>query len=156
MQNQKLEEYIGELFESLNPGFKTLEITYTDCKKLVNQYGTDIGHLDMQSQNAFEALVSRFARLSDILVKQILVAIDELEGYEEGSPIDVLNRAEKKNIIESAAKFRELRALRNKISHEYSLNELNEIYVKVLDYVPMIIDTFHKAEQYTIKILGKD
>ena len=71
-------------------------------------------------QDSLESLTARFARLSDLFVQQVFRIRDRLEGLEEGSPLDRLNRAEKRGWIDDVETWREIRELRNRISHEYA------------------------------------
>lgn len=69
--------------------------------------------------DAIEMLASRFSRTTDFLVNKVLRAIDRYELEPEGSLIDVINRAEKRGLVESARVLREMKELRNEIVHEY-------------------------------------
>ena len=64
-------------------------------------------------------MTSRFARLSDIIIQKLLRGLDRYELEPSGSTIDVINRAERRGLIDSAGCWRDLRELRNEIAHEY-------------------------------------
>ncbi len=66
-----------------------------------------------ESLERLEALAARFARLAYILVQKLFQAIDAIELVDEGSLLDRLARMEKRGLIESAAKWRQIRELRN-------------------------------------------
>jgi len=55
-----------------------------------------------------ENLASRFSRLADIFVQKFLRSLDLYEFTDGGSLIDILNRAEKRGLIESTEPFRGL------------------------------------------------
>lgn len=108
----------------------------------------DFGSLTPQQNREIEALTARFERAQDFFVTKILRIIDVIEG-EEGTTLDVLNRAEKRRLIESAAAFREMRALRNKIAHEYAGYGPADVARAVLDFVPALLDAFGRARGYS-------
>ncbi len=97
----------------------------------------------------------RFARLEDIMLQKVFRVIDILEGIELGSPIDVANRAEKRGLIESSHKFREIRELRNEITHEYAVTDLPEIARQLLDYTPELLKAVNQAQKYGIDLLNR-
>ena len=66
-----------------------------------------------------EAFASRFARMQDTVVDRLLPRLWSLEGTRSGSAIDSLNRAERAGLITSAARWLEIRGLRNAMVHEY-------------------------------------
>jgi uncharacterized protein with HEPN domain len=94
-----------------------------------------------------EAMTARFNRARYIFVAKTLRLIDVLEGT-EGTTIDVLNRSEKRRIIESASAFRKMKVLRNTIAHEYSGYSPEDVAKDVLDLVPILLDAFERARQY--------
>lgn len=66
-----------------------------------------------------ENLCSRFGRTVDLVTNKIFRSIDKVELEEGGTLIDVVNRAEKRGLINSANEIREMKDLRNQIVHEY-------------------------------------
>lgn len=84
----------------------------------------------------FEALTTRFARVVDILVRQTLRTIDEMEGQEPALPIDRIQRAEKRGWVAAAADLVAARGLRNRIAHEYDAEEWRLIARAVYALVP--------------------
>ena len=96
----------------------------------------------------FESLTSRFSRASDLLVQKIFGLLDALESEDRGSVIDRINRAEKRGIVQSAATFREMREVRNRIAHEYADENLSELFQKVLHFTPALIETLPSLEDY--------
>ena len=103
----------------------------------------------------FEAMTSRFARLSDIFIQKILRLIDEIELETDGTVRDRINRAEKKGIIEDAAIFIEIRILRNSISHEYIVEALRDIFKKIIEYTPYLINGVNNLKKYSGKYINK-
>lgn len=90
---------------------------------------------------SFEALTSRFARLSDIIIQKILRLFDELDLEEPGTVRDRINRAEKKGIIASADDFIQIRILRNEIAHEYKPEAVGKIFMQVMKLAPPLLES---------------
>lgn len=87
----------------------------------------------------FENLTSRFARTTDLIVNKVLRSIDSVEFLEAGSAIDAANRAEKRGIIDSVYRLRDLKDLRNEIAHEYETDDLGNLFSAVLSAVPELL-----------------
>lgn len=79
----------------------------------------------------------RFSKLQDYMGEKLFPEVLNVLGntHESLSYIDILNALEKNRVLESAAKWRELRNLRNKISHEYPnyYKEQCETLNKIMD-----------------------
>ena len=131
---------------AMDSAASVLNDSYQRCKKLVikSEYSVD-------ESEKFEALTSRFARLSDILLQKVLRSLFIVELEEEGSVRDRINKAEKKGLIDDARKFISLRELRNEIAHDYRLKDIIDLYEKVLIKVPELLDVVQKLHQYVIK-----
>lgn len=73
----------------------------------------DLAYLDM--------FTTRFSKLQDYMGEKLFPAVVNIlaNTSESLSYIDILNKLEKNHILQSSMKWRELRDLRNKISHEY-------------------------------------
>lgn len=98
--------------------------------------------------DAFEALTSRFARVSDILLQKFFRALDVVELAEGGTLLDVFLRAEKRGLVESADQFLEIRELRNEISHEYAAEDLAALFEAVLHKSPELIAAVERSMHY--------
>ncbi|MCK4620860.1 MAG: hypothetical protein KAT62_01465 [Desulfuromonadales bacterium] len=112
----------------------------------------DYTHDDL---DRFEALTSRFARLSDILIQKTFRLIDEIDLESTGTVRDRINRAEKKGLIDSADIFVEIRMLRNDIAHEYLPEAIRDIYARVLDLTPSLLDCVKRVTEYGERVLQK-
>lgn len=100
---------------------------------------------------SFESLTGRFARLSDILIQKILRLIDQMDLDTEGTVRDRINRAEKKELISSSDVFVEIRQVRNDIAYEYLPEAIQEIFVKVLELTPQLLDGVARTVNYCEK-----
>jgi hypothetical protein len=88
-----------------------------------------------------DAFVARFSRLQDTLGAALLPRLLEASLEPVGTVLDNLNRAERLGWVRSAPDWAELRALRNRMVHEYVrepqdlVDALNAAHVGVADLV---------------------
>lgn len=139
------EAFRKELAELKN-ACSVLEYSYQKCRKIDVPLG-----LSDEELESFEALTSRFARLSDIIIQKIFRYIDTLDLEQQGTVRDRINRAEKKGIIESADDFIEIRLLRNEISHEYQSETIYAIFEKVKELTPVLLKSVPEILDYSRK-----
>jgi hypothetical protein len=103
----------------------------------------DIGNkpdYSFEEMETFDSLTSKFSRTSDIFLQKIIRALWELLHEDKMPLIDILNRAEKLQIIHSADDMLEIRDIRNQVAHEYIPEAIQEL-------VPDIIDISKALEQ---------
>lgn len=146
---------LAKLCKTIEDATQILEKSYEETKNLdLNKYET-AEEIEWETLKDIEMLCSRFSRLSDIYIQNLLRLIDELELIYEGSIIDRLNRAEKRELISSAEIFIEIRGLRNDISHEYLPEVLIDIFKDSIKYSPELIKACKKAVNYAKERLLK-
>lgn len=146
MNSSNIKEVMKQLLEELDKASEVLHYSYKKC--------SDIGlKPDMTNDEleSFEALTSRFARLSDIIIQKILRYFDILDLENEGTVRDRINRAEKKRIINSADEFIEIRILRNEIAREYKAQTVYEIYESALSLTPVLLKSVDNIYSYSSK-----
>jgi hypothetical protein len=80
----------------------------------------------------FENLSSRFSRTVDFLIRKVFRSIDDVEFENQGTLIDVVNNAHKRNLFQSINEIREIKDLRNSIAHEYIDDELQKLFEELL------------------------
>lgn len=97
---------------------------------------------------SFESFTGRFARLSDILIQKIFRLVDELDLDTQGTIRDRINRAEKKELIDSSDIFIEIRIIRNDIAHEYLPEAIHDIFGRVLALTPHLLDGVERTKAY--------
>lgn len=144
-------EYLAEFIQKLQKARKTLEYSYEKCRAIAVKE-----NFDLEEQDRFESLTSKFARLSDLIIKQAIKLVDILDLEDPPETIrDAINRAEKKGLISSAIKFIEIRKLRNRISHEYAESEddIKCLYAEVLQNTPLLFDSTNRVLAYVEKYL---
>ena len=142
MSNDEQELFAKEL-GLLDEANKMLCYSYEACQIIGIKEIYSLEELDK-----YEALTSRFARVSDMLIQKMFRLIDVLELEKPGSIIDRINRAEKRDLIYSGDIFKEIRYLRNEIAHEYIPAAIEEIFKKVLRLTPYIIDSVKRIQRW--------
>ena len=65
-----------------------------------------------------EAFTSRFARTVDLLVNKVLRGLDRVELKPTGTLLDVVNGAEQRGFVASAATLREMKMVRDEVAHD--------------------------------------
>jgi hypothetical protein len=147
-------ELLSKELKLLEDSTGILKYSYGNCQKIGIQEDYVIEDMDQ-----FEAFTSRFARMSDMLIQKVFRVLDKIELEDEGTIRDRINRAEKKGLIESADIFVQIRIVRNDIAHEYHIEALKNMYKKVLELTPYLLDCTEKIRAYCKKcnyISGKD
>ena len=140
------EENLEQVLAELEKGKVILSYSFEKCRNINMMDG-----LSYEQMDSFEALTSRFARLSDIVIQKAFRALDILDLDDEGTIRDRINRAEKKGIIESADSFIDIRILRNEIAHEYKTEAIYSIFAKVLELAPILIKSVGSITSYAKK-----
>ena len=142
-------DYVALLQEALvrlEEAERWLRRSYRLCREIDVQET-----LDEEAYDALETLTSRFARVSDMLLQKIFRSIDQLELEAGGTLLDALHRAEKRGLIDSVDQFRLIRELRNEIAHEYSLDELHELFKSVLEQTPVLFTMIDRVKSYGLR-----
>lgn len=99
----------------------------------------------------FELFTNRFSKLQDFIGASLLPRLlkDVGQSNDAATLIDNLNKSEKLGLIDDANSWKELRKLRNHLSHEYPdkpdvtakyLNETYELSFILLDYFDRLKD----------------
>jgi hypothetical protein len=145
---KNMEDNLKQELGDLEKARDILLYSYEKCRTIEL-----IDGLSYEEQDNFEALTSRFARLSDIIIQKIFRLLDILDLEEEGTIRDRINRAEKKGIIHSADNLIEIRILRNEIAHEYKSETIYAIFEKVLEYTPKLLESVEMIDAYAQKYL---
>ena len=106
------------------------------------------GDLSVGERESCEALTSRFARLNDFLLQRVFRTLDQIELMDEGTALDRLQRAEARRLIPSAERWRELRLLRNAITHDYLIESVDRVLAESLAAAPELLDAVQRVIAY--------
>ncbi len=128
-----------------------IELEYLKEEMKVLDDAAGVLEYSLDEMDRFEALTSRFARTNDILIQKFFRVIDELDLESGGTVRDRIQRAEKKNLINSVEDFIEMRILRNDIAHEYLPSAVKDIFEKVLEFTPKLLESIQRVKDYCKK-----
>ena len=142
---------LSENLMLLEKSMTALAYSYEKCD--------DIGEkeeYDLEEQESFEALTSRFARTSDILTQKVLKTLFILLQENIKTIIDAANFLEKLEVIEKADDLLNIREIRNQIAHEYVDSDIKALFFDVLRYVPEIKKIIKNVKAYYDKNLSSN
>ena len=105
---------------------------------------------DFEELNQFEALCSRFARLSDIYTQKLLKPVFILLKEDVTLFLDRVNMGEKIGFITNSEDIKRIRTLRNNIAHDYLMDDYKEIFEKVLILSPILVQEIDKIVDFLI------
>ena len=138
----QLEENLADLKKSLI----ALLFSYEKCQVIGKKTS-----YDMEEQESFEALTSRFARTADILTQKVFKTLFILLQENVKTIIDSAHLAEKLEIVESSDDIIHIRELRNQIAHEYVSSNLIELFNDILQYIQAIERVIENVIKYSEK-----
>ena len=111
------------------------------CKNEISQWG-DFGkevYQDEQRIKTIDSFIYRFIKLQDIVGQKLFrFFLDEIGDYRDDmSLLDILDRLEKLNIVDSSETWMQFRKLRNELTHEYPDNEDD-----IIEGIKLALDAF--------------
>ena len=141
--SEDLQNILNQELNLLRESSNTLEYSYKACNKigLKEKYSEE----ELES---YEALCSRFARLSDIMIQKILKTIELNDLESPGTVRDRISSSYKKGVITDANKLIEVRILRNEIAHEYLPEAFKDIFNKVIEYCSFLFENVQSINNY--------
>lgn len=151
----KLQKIINECdkhIKRMNSAYKKVApILPLNVEKYIALSEDEIEHIDQY--------LFRFAKLQDTIGKRLFKVIFLLleEDIEHLAFIDLLNRLEKLNILESTEQWLTLRKIRNTLSHTYE-DEPEEMSIainSILDKRQSIEKIYNKLVDYTVVMGGE-
>ena len=141
--SEDLQNILKQELNLLNDSSNTLEYSYKACNRIgIKEKYTE------EELESYEALCSRFARLTDIMIQKILKSIELVDLETPGTIRDRINSSYKKGIITNADKLIEVRVLRNEIAHEYLPEAFKDIFEKVIEHCSFIFENVLSINNY--------
>jgi hypothetical protein len=144
-------EVLQENINKLNLSAEWVQRSYEQTKAIERKDVYSIDEFDK-----LENLASRYARTTDMLVNKALRSIDTVESEDIGTIIDIMNRAEKRGIVESAELLHIIKDLRNNIVHEYQITEITKFFTDVIKYSPVLLEIIENLNNYCARYLEND
>ena len=121
-----------------------LEHSFSEAKRIGIKVSYEIEEFDK-----YENLCSRFSRTIDFLVRKMFRSIDAEEFESQGTLIDTVNNAHKRGLFDNIETIREIKDLRNEISHEYIEEALQDLFEDALRLTPELIKIVNSTLLYT-------
>jgi uncharacterized protein YutE (UPF0331/DUF86 family) len=148
--NDDVRAVLLQNLEGMRKSVLWLKRSYVNCSRIgvKEQYSED-------EFDAFENLASRYARMLDVILNKVFRSIDAIELEDGGTLLDVVNRAEKRGIITSAERVRDLKDLRNDIVHEYETDDLRSLFENTLEATPELFEISERVERYCRRYLER-
>jgi hypothetical protein len=124
-----------------------IEISYKECLKIgiKDKYS-------IEEFGKFETLCSRYSRGIDFLIRKIFRTLDEYEFENQGTLVDVVNNAHKRQLFDDIEEIRIMKDIRNTIAHEYIEDELVDVFDEVLEYTEKLIEIINTTLKYMAKV----
>ena len=118
---------------------ETFEICDSHLRRMIFAKSKVLSHLPVSLETYYslsdetisflDQFIYRFSKLQDVIGSRLFpILLDSLaETTDDKAFIDILNRLERLEIIDSALKWSELRKIRNDIAHEYPSSLLERL-----------------------------
>ncbi len=81
--------------------------------------------------------------------------MDEFEFENQGTLIDVVNHAHKRNLFEDIGQLRLMKDMCNTIVYEYIEDQLVDVFADVLEYSKILMDIMENTQEYMQNLLVK-
>jgi len=145
--NKSSADILKDNLTSVNLSLQRLLYSFEYCKKtgLKSSYSEE-------EFVAFEAMTSRYARTTDMLINKVFRSLDAVEYIDGGTVIDAVNNAEKRGIADAKV-LRQLKDLRNSIAHEYVTENIVRFFDKIIEFTPFLKTIIEKLNEYCAKYL---
>lgn len=138
-----MKNLLQETLNDLKKASHWLLRSYEKC-----QFFDPTSALTEENLDDIEALTARFARMVDLLINKVFRAVDQAEYLEQGTMIDIINRMQKRGIIEHPQQIRMLKDLRNQIAHDYISDDLVRFLDAIRENTPLAIKLSEKTIAY--------
>ena len=125
-----------------------LDISTKQCKQISIK-----SEYSIEEFGNFETLCSRYSRSIDFLIRKIFRTIDEYEFENQGTLIDVVNNAHKRELFQDIQTVRLMKDVRNTIVHEYIEDKLTDVFEEVLEYSEVLIEIMNNTLNYINNVI---
>jgi hypothetical protein len=129
--------------ELLERQLNWIKISWDECKLIGIKEDYTI-----EEFGKFETLCSRYSRGIDFLIRKIFRTIDEFEFENQGTLVDVVNHAHKRELFDNIDEIHIMKDIRNTIAHEYIEDDLVKIFDEVLKYCKELIMIINNTIAY--------
>lgn len=145
---------MNKLFlEAYIESFSNFEIAMNGLTKSL-EHCTRIGlksNYAFEETEAFDALIIKLTRNSDVFFQQLVKAFFKLKGEDNLMFIDRLHMLEKIGVVDNVDQLMVLKSFRNQVVHEYSAVAFQELYQEALELTPFFIKTVQQFKVFLEK-----
>jgi hypothetical protein len=104
--------------------------------------------LSEEEYEVFDSFSSRFLRLYEVLVNQVIRTVLTLVNERKTTYLDNMHIAEKLRLITSVQDIDVVRKLRNQVAHAYLDEEWISIYNDLIAFAPFLLRSSDMTRQY--------
>lgn len=145
-QNQALADLLQAEWDLLEAAVETLQLSIEKCKAIGQKENYSFEELE-----SFDSLTSKFNRTSDIFTQKVMRTVWMLL-HEPFIPfIDMANKAEKMEILQSADAIIEIRDLRNQIAHEYIPEAIRDLVPEVIELTVLLLENMEECRHFLVR-----
>jgi hypothetical protein len=139
---------INEVKDELDIHFKRVDTILPEIESYIPFNVNDFE--DIEKIKTIDSFIYRFTKIQDKMGEKFFPAIlRELQEYKSNMAlIDVLNRLERLDILQSSDSWIDYRKLRNSLTHEYPNNE-----DEIVEAINLSIDVYKKMKDIYRKSL---
>ena len=147
---------------------KLLMMSHDRLKSLIPLNSVSLNTLNADELDKLDAFRVRYCDLQDCLGNKVFRSILNLEEEASGSNLDILNKMEKRRILNSFNEWKELREIRNLFAHDYPetdeekaeiLNVAYSITLKLVSTIDNVIDYMVRKLEFSMSqfpfLIGK-
>jgi hypothetical protein len=143
MNTSNLENFLNLNSTLLKQALPSFERSLAKCQNI--DFSTPIS---FETEEALDALSSKFSRVSDIYTQKVIKTLLFLLREDALTFLDRMNLCEKLGIIPSAEELIAIRDLRNIIAHEYLSENLVEIYREIIQLSNNLIKSIALTDKF--------
>ncbi|MFZ4775465.1 MAG: hypothetical protein ACOYM3_08895 [Terrimicrobiaceae bacterium] len=142
MKKDTMMHLLKSNLELLHRALPSFTMSLEKCRRIDLSDG-----VSFNEEEAFDALTSKFSRISDIFTQKVLKSLTLLLREDAPTFIDRMNLCEKLGILPSAEDMISIRDLRNLIAHEYITENILEIYRETLGLSAKLLEAISQADR---------
>jgi hypothetical protein len=151
---------LESLFKVANIHANRLSTTMQHLQPNIPLSAHDVESFTLENMLFWEMFVNRFSKLQDLMGAKIFEAVINYAGKPTDSMtlIDLLHTLEKLGLIDNATAWKDLRRMRNHLSHEYpDAPELVADYLnKAFRMASLLIETLNRLEAFVETLRTKN
>ncbi|MCD4682070.1 MAG: hypothetical protein K8R86_02200 [Bacteroidales bacterium] len=143
MDQNHTKELLKQNWNLLLTSFESLSKSVEKCSSIGIK-----SEYSFEEMESIDSLTSKFARISDIYTQRIIRGVWALLREPYVPFIDLMNKAEKTEIIVSSESMLQIRDLRNQVAHEYLPEALKDLMQEVIKKYPYLKENINQTKYF--------